>query len=434
MKFFRKHPILLSIPLALGMNGMAAGSAAARDGTIRDIGDVLQFALPASALASTFIADDPEGRVQWLYSQGTTGILVGAGKLYFEKLRPRGGSRTSFPSGHTAAATSGAAFMGTRYGPWVGVPAYALAGFTAYSRVWADAHFANDVVGGFGLAFLTNMALVNPRDENVIVTPAILGDDTPGIQFTLLGLGDEESSVERQRRKNADFTPDFRFRFDFGAAHLMENTIQSPKGGGTAFDLDSFNKQDDPTVVSTAHVDFFIDQNQSITAAYTPFESRDKGRFSSPTNFNNVNFPADTDIKSQYRLHEIRAYYNYSFDTDPEWDVVLGGGVHFSNTVVNLEQVSNGMQTEVEANLILPVLRLGVGYQFAEDFSIRADLDGIVTPEDTMVEATVGVRYDISPRWEAELYAGFASRDYETSELKNKYDYAIWGVSFAYKL
>ena len=43
--------------------GALSAPASARNGTIREIGDVLQFAIPAAALASTIIADDPEGRV-----------------------------------------------------------------------------------------------------------------------------------------------------------------------------------------------------------------------------------------------------------------------------------------------------------------------------------------------------------------------------------
>lgn len=325
--------------------------------------------------------------------------------------------------------------MGTRYGPWIGVPAYAAAAFTAYSRVWADAHFANDVVAGFGLAVLTNMALVNPQDETIRVTPAILGDDVPGIRFNILDPDEQrEGSVARQRRKYADFEPQFRLRLDTGLAYLRENSIQSPKGAGTEFDLDDFRKNDDPTVVAVANVDYFINRNHSITAAFTPFESRDTGQFATPVNFGGVIFPANSETSSSYRVNELRGIYNYTFDTGSKWEFSLGGGAHFQTTDIKLRENSTGKESVVEESFIIPVLHANIGYRLGHGFTLKADFEGITLPDDTLVELTAAVKYDITPRWETELYVGYASRDFETSELKNKYEYELVGFSFAYKL
>ena len=64
-----------------------------------------------------------------------------------DKKRPSGGDR-AFPSGHTAAAFCGAAFIHKRYGTELGIPSYILAGFVGWSRVDANKHDWMDV--GFG--------------------------------------------------------------------------------------------------------------------------------------------------------------------------------------------------------------------------------------------------------------------------------------------
>ena len=118
---------------------------------IQDIGDVLQIAIPAGAGISTVILWDKEGAWQFVKSYGTTIALTYALKLVINKPRPEGATDGhAFPSGHTASSFSGASFIQRRYGWAYGAPAYALAGFVAYSRLegYHDRHDGWDVLGG----------------------------------------------------------------------------------------------------------------------------------------------------------------------------------------------------------------------------------------------------------------------------------------------
>lgn len=128
-------------------------------------GDVLQLAIPLTALAATYSMDDPDGRVALLKSYGTTFVLTHALKRAVDKERPDGSDRLSFPSGHTSSAFSGASFLAKRYGWDVGVPAYLAASFVGYSRVHADKHDGWDVVAGATLAITINEWLVSGVDD-----------------------------------------------------------------------------------------------------------------------------------------------------------------------------------------------------------------------------------------------------------------------------
>jgi membrane-associated phospholipid phosphatase len=74
-------------------------------------------------------------------------------KSLIDKTRPNGGNR-SFPSGHTAVAFMGAELVRLEYGPWWGLSAYCLAGFTAFMRIWNNRHWTSDVVTGAGMGVL----------------------------------------------------------------------------------------------------------------------------------------------------------------------------------------------------------------------------------------------------------------------------------------
>jgi hypothetical protein len=111
-------------------------------------GDILQFAIPLGALASTYYYQgNDKPHWQMLKAYGASLIFTHSVKHIINKRRPNGGNY-SFPSGHTTAAFSGAAFLHLRYGWKIGIPAYLLASYVGYTRIVAHKHDKWDVLGG----------------------------------------------------------------------------------------------------------------------------------------------------------------------------------------------------------------------------------------------------------------------------------------------
>lgn len=128
-------------------------------------GDVLQIALPLTALTATYTLDDPEGRAALIGSYATT---LGASyvlKYAVGRERPDGSDTRSFPSAHTASAFSGASFLQRRYGWDIGLPAYLGATYVGWSRVYGDKHYVSDVLAGAALAWGVNYWLVPKSDR-----------------------------------------------------------------------------------------------------------------------------------------------------------------------------------------------------------------------------------------------------------------------------
>ena len=68
--------------------------------------------------------------------------------------RPDGSDNTSFPSGHTLIAFTGAELTRMDYGWAWGGGAYAFAAFTGAERLWGDKHWLTDVLAGAGIGIL----------------------------------------------------------------------------------------------------------------------------------------------------------------------------------------------------------------------------------------------------------------------------------------
>jgi hypothetical protein len=135
-------------------------------------GTLLMYAVPASALLATWILDPEDSpsvqagqsplllmggtpRHDLLLALGRAAVTTGALKYGVNETRPNGGSY-SFPSGHAAAAFTGAEFIRKEYGWQWGAPAYLAAGFVAWSRVKADKHYIHDVAAGAAIGILVN--------------------------------------------------------------------------------------------------------------------------------------------------------------------------------------------------------------------------------------------------------------------------------------
>lgn len=144
-----------------------------RQADAEKIGTVVQYAVPLSALALTFLlghADEqgPPGldahdllhlngspRHDLALAIGRSVVLTQGLKYAVDEQRPNGAAR-SFPSGHTSLAFSGAEFIRKEYGWGWGIPAYLAASYVGWSRVESKQHYTHDVLAGAVIGILAN--------------------------------------------------------------------------------------------------------------------------------------------------------------------------------------------------------------------------------------------------------------------------------------
>ena len=75
------------------------------------------------------------------------------------------GSILAWPSGHTSSSVCVAAVLDEFYGPKVGVPAYALAGFVGYRMMDSGDHWASDVLFGAVLGYVIGHSIAGEHKK-----------------------------------------------------------------------------------------------------------------------------------------------------------------------------------------------------------------------------------------------------------------------------
>ncbi|EQM48676.1 PAP2 superfamily protein [Vibrio parahaemolyticus VPCR-2010] len=167
------------IALALVVASVTAPMAHAENESLTQFGDIAQIGVPITAGAIALWKGDTEGFFQLAEGALYTAAATHALKWAVDAERPDGSANNSFPSGHTSAATQGAAFLQFRYGWEYGLPAYAVSAVVGYSRVQADKHYWRDVAAGAALATGIQYAVTSMGYSmtNIAFAPYVNGDE-----------------------------------------------------------------------------------------------------------------------------------------------------------------------------------------------------------------------------------------------------------------
>jgi len=153
------------------------------DQSLEKAGDLLQYAVPAFGAWMILAKQDTEGLWQYGGSFATSIVTTWAMKSYINRPRPNGGKH-SFPSGHTSAAFTGAAFIQKRYGWNYGAPAYAAAMFVGWSRIQARKHHVTDVMAGAVLGVVSAYLFTRPYEKTGIEVSLFAAENkTYGLRF-----------------------------------------------------------------------------------------------------------------------------------------------------------------------------------------------------------------------------------------------------------
>ncbi len=117
--------------------------------------------------------------------QAINGLLTATLKAAVNRSRPDG-TDYSYPSGHTSSTFALAAVVHRHYGLKLGLPAFAIAGYTGLSRLQENKHYLSDVIAGAILGSYVGLKLTRkntPEPVRLSVTPTL--GDTKGVAAIL---------------------------------------------------------------------------------------------------------------------------------------------------------------------------------------------------------------------------------------------------------
>ena len=422
----RNGMLLLTITAVLAATPAAAGGGG-DDDWIRTTGDILQIALPVIGGTSTFFTNpepgkrwDKDGTKQFAWAYGSAWGTTYGLKFIFSKARPNGDNRTSFPSGHTMSAFAGAAFLDGRYGKTFGIPAYALAAFTGYSRVHSGWHYRDDVLAGASIGMLYSWHFVSPQPGKVSLLPTVSAQGL-GLAVNVGGAGQQLDPVAEAEPRGSGYD------FAFGPAFLISNQAASLGDGGTVFELGDLEGDNDPTTTAAVTVSLRAGSKGRVSLSWGPFEAKDRGAFTRDVSFGGETYAAGEPIESQWRFYDARALYDRTLLDSRHWGVTGGAGLGVTYSYVALAAADQSRGSLVDDTVIYPYLLVATSYRLNQHLRLEISGEGITWGNEWFVDAGVVLRWRASRAWDFGLGYTYFTRKIETDTFFNKVRYNVPG-------
>ena len=129
----------------------------------------LHFAIAGAAYFTGLASDDTQtyrNAKTMINALSITGVTTLALKGAFRTRSPNGDGY-GWPSGHSSSSFCFATVAYHQYGPWVGGPLLAFAGFVAYERVDARNHDFSDVISGSLMGIAIGHAVATNQDAKI---------------------------------------------------------------------------------------------------------------------------------------------------------------------------------------------------------------------------------------------------------------------------
>lgn len=388
--------------------------------TTEDIGDITQIITPILGLGLTYYYDDTEGRWQFVKSFAASQLTVHGIKYLVEKRRPNyneftgGKEKVSFPSGHTSSAFGGASFIYNRYGAGWGIPAYALAAYTGYSRVYAEKHYWDDVIAGASIATLSSMYFVTPIDSNVAFLPKTDGDS---IGITMVVSSDAFDGKKRAP-DHSETSFEGKNQFEFFPAL---GKFDSSDFDSESFGID-FTDAEDSIPTSAIRFSRQVNDKNLVSFLWHPYEIRALGNFSGD------------EKHVRYLSNDFRFSWQYSLNFSENLVTKVGLALVSQYSEAEVYQDPDDRETLHKSSewLFIPLVNATLGYKFTPEFLISLDSSYGDNGSASITDWTGSLNYQLNDRWSIGAGYNWYERDHEKSEAFKNIEFDNYFIKLGY--
>ncbi|MGR5127402.1 phosphatase PAP2 family protein [Photobacterium swingsii] len=383
-----------------------------------EAGDMLQILLPATGLFAAWMYDDAEGAKQLVYATASTQAIVQGMKFTIGRKRPNESNWHSFPSGHTSAAFSGAAFLQSRYGAAWGIPAYTGATLVAVSRLHGNHHYAGDVVAGAGIAFLVNQYFVSPYRTEGVYFNAQPTEDGIAVGVTL--TEEAFSDSKRDRASYQIVSTDRKHRIELGVGVNLADS--SGQFGATEF-LAGSELIDEYQPFSYINYQLELANDNSFELEFIPSETRRRGKASKPFTVDGTTYTSsDGQLFTAFRHWMLGSSVYKGYKVNDKFNVDFGLGLYAHWIKVSVDQDQGGKFASDETWRAMPNLAAKTQYNFTDQLSILAKAQYQFWDGDSYAAAEAGLQYQINPAWEAGIKYIYSDTQLDNTKFKANYD------------
>lgn len=368
-------------------------------GPVVNLGDELYKLTPGAAYVTSLAAKDYRGFVYMglhnVFSSGAMKLL----KDEVGQRRPGDQSNTSFPSGHTNTAFLGAAFLQQRYGSMWGIPSYISAALVAWSRVYGNKHYVNDVVSGASIGMMSAWAIVPPYDAQ-----------------------------RRAHWEDPDRERPFSYEWEMTLNDIDRNVVQAPDGSGDLFTSPFDRQTNEPWANSHVAFEYRPNARQAWAGRFTPWESRSFGQFAQPTQFAGELFPAGEQLRIAHLLWNWGAQYRHAVVDGDALRVRFGAGISGQRAeqeifvVDDTQPERRGQSAVASASVYYAVGHVDADVRIFSKLWLSGEADYGTAGDSEFLDWSARLKLRVDARWDIAVGWRSYRSDLRDASLRNDFE------------
>lgn len=202
------------------------------------------------------------------------------------------------------------------------------------------------------------------------------------------------------------------FDLETGLAMSGYNDVRIPGDKGTLFSLSQELKADN-TVFYRVRLSYSLDSRNSFSILIAPLTIKSAGALARDVQFENVNFPANTEINATYKFNSYRVTYRYELYQGKSFQFGLGLTGKIRDAKIGLR---SGTLESVKTNVgFVPLINFRFYMPVHDRFGFLLSGDALAAPQGRAEDVLAAFTYEISDRYSIKagyrILEGGASND-----------------------
>lgn len=209
------------------------------------------------------------------------------------------------------------------------------------------------------------------------------------------------------------------------------NDVRIPGNNGTLFSLKDDLKSE-TEFFYRIRLGYTLNSRHTLSLLYAPLETQSMGSASKDILFEDVVFPADTEITGTYKFNSYRLTYRYDFVQKPKFEFGLGFTAKIRDAVIALS--SPGMTAEKINTGFVPIINFRLLWHVDPKFGLLLEGDALAAPQGRAEDVLIAATYALSDRFQ--IRAGYrileGGADNDEVYTFSLFHYAALGVSYTF--
>ncbi|MCB9025928.1 MAG: phosphatase PAP2 family protein [Bdellovibrionaceae bacterium] len=357
---------------------------------IEKAGDYLQIAIPISAFLSAYGLEDENTPYNLSYKRFVKSFSYGLLTTHIikntlKKRRPNGDNEKSFPSGHTFAAVSGAAYIYSRFGYKFGIPAYLLAGFVGYSRIDSKNHYADDVLAGGIIAYLFNEYFTEP--DNIEIHFSKTQDEFQvNLEVPL------EDSIQLLKKN------EFQLKAFLGPTFIKSLKINDENK--LDYDIANLQNEKKDSYTSLLEFQFNLNKKGKILISIDPYQHLVRGNPSNDLQYENTIFQNSELTEFNWTQYNLELDYTRKVYNLGPVNLFAGMGLFTNYGKIEITSLQSSHHYLSERIGFIGNLIGQLGWNYSNSLSSLLKLNWFDDSHNKFSKLEVDLKYKLDRRWE----------------------------------